>query len=1117
MTHTATAPPPRRTTVPLASVGRRARTQVGLLAALLAVVVAGAVLLGTCALVLTTGQEQAVDAALRRTDPHDLAVEVTFRLEGADPRAVDDAARVLGAALAPARPAVTPWRTSAVRPLAVASAPGARAYVTASDDLTAHAALTSGRWPTTTGADVVEVAVPDVAARALGLAVGDEAVLGELRDGRRRDPVPGSGDVPLVVVGTLAPEPGAEAWDRDPLRGTASSAAGSGGDASTTAAGTGATTSGTDAADAADPAAPVTYGPLLAAPDALAASAVEVDRVSLVARPDVAGLRPADRADLRRGVDALPAGLDRALGDPVAGVRVLTGLGGALAAAQTQERVTRSVVVVVALVGAALAAAALALAGRLVGVRRAAETRLLVARGAARSQLVARAAVESAALGVVAVAAAVPLTVALYRGLTRLPLLADAGLASDVGPTRALVLTVVLGVLVLVAVLVAPALRAADDRPVHVGVRGRVARAAVDALLVGLAAVGVLQLRGRAFAAGGGADPLLVAVPVLCLVAGAAVALRVVPWVARRAEVRAARSPGVVVPLASWEVARRGHSAGAALLLVLATAAATFGTSLGATWATSAQDQADTAVGADVAVARTAAAPLAQAAALSDLTGAAAVPLTDREVALGPVAGPGPATPATRLAAIDTRHDAGLVRGRLPAGTTWPGLTAGLAPGAPVAGVALPAGVGTLDVGVTGVVETLRGRAIEDLTVTPTLVVEGPDGARQAVPGAPVPLDGAAHAQTLPLPATAGLTVVAVDLQVVVEQRADALALPTEALPLDVEVTLTPPDGGTAQAPAGGGWSGAVAADSVDRLRTPDDVTVRQDGGAVTVAGRVGLVPAGLLGGPAHLVLTGFPPPDDVPVLLGRDLAASIAAEPGDTYALGLGGTTVVARVVGVVPPRAALPRGATLLADHDALSRAVVAHGPLADVVDAWWLAGAPDAAAARVDAAGLGAAVTRTGLAAHLRDDPLRIGVQLALWLLVAAAVVLAVTGTLVQTAAALDARAVDVARLQGMGLSRRAVVGTLLVEHGVVSGLVVAAGVAVGALTSFVVGPHLVVSATGEVPVPAPVAVWPWAAQGAVVAVLLVACTAVVVPVTTRLARRATVAHLRMEGGR
>ncbi|WP_369798097.1 FtsX-like permease family protein, partial [Cellulomonas sp. B6] len=628
----------------------------------------------------------------------------------------------------------------------------------------------------------------------------------------------------------------------------------------------------------------------------------------------------------------------------------------------------------------------------------------------------------------------------------------------------------------------------------------------------------VLQLRGRAFAAGGGADPLLVVVPLLCLVAGAAVALRVVPWVARRAEVRADRSAGLVLPLASWEVARRGHSTGAALLLVLATAAATFGTSLGATWATSAQDQADTAVGADLAVGRTAEAPLAQAAALAEATGGTAVPVTDRAVALGPVSGPGPATPETHLVAIDTRHDPSLVRGRLPSGTTWPGLTTGLGPDAPTAGIALPAGAGTVEVAVTGAVESQRGRTLPDLTVAPTVVVEAEGGARQTVTGAAVPLDGAAHAQVLPLPPGAALRVVAVDLRVEVGQQADVLALPTESRPLDVGVTLTP-GAGAATAPSGGGWSAAVAAGDVDRLRTPDDVAVRQDGDATTVTGRVGLVAGSLVTGPAHLVLAGFAPPPDVPVLLGRDLAASIAAAPGDTYALALGDTTVVARVVGVAPPRAALPRGATILADQDALSRAVVAHGPISGVVDAWWLTDVDDpAATARlVEAAGLGEPVTRVALAAHLRDDPLRVGVQVALWLLVAAAGVLTVAGTVVQSAAALEARAVDVARLQGMGASRRAVVGTLLVEHGVVSVLVVLAGAAVGAVTAVVVGPRLVVSATGGVPVPVPVAVWPWPAQVAVVGVLLVACTAVVVPVATRLARRATVAHLRMEGGR
>ncbi|UUI64403.1 hypothetical protein [Cellulomonas wangsupingiae] len=1079
-----------RPTAALAELVRRGGTQAGLLAAVLAVVVAGAVLLGTCSLLLTTGQEQALDAALRRADPQDVAVEVTFRLDGADPGVVDDAGRVLADALAPVRPTTSVWLTSAVRPLGVASVPGAHGYVVAADALAAHADLTAGRWPGATQDGPVEVAVPGDVAHALRLGVGDEVVLGERRDGRAREPVPGSGDVTLVVVGTFTPVPHTDGpWDRDLLRG-----AGAG-----TVAG----------------AAP-TYGPFAAAPSALAASAVAVDRASLVARPDLAGRGPADRADVRRDVGSLTSDLRRTLGDPVTGVRVRTGLGGVLAAAETQERVTRSVVVVVALLGGALAAAALALAGRLVGVRRDAETRLLVARGAAASQLVARAAAESLVLAVVAAVVAVPLALALYRALTRLPLLADAGLTSDVGPTRALVLSVALGTLALVAVLVAPAVRAPDHRrPSRRSVRGRVGRAAADALLVALAVVGCLQLRGRPFAAGGGADPLLVAVPLLCLVAGSVVALRVVPWVARRAEVRAGRSPGLVLPLASWEVARRGHSTGAALLLVLATAAATFGTSLGATWATSAQDQADTRVGADLAVGRTAASPVAQAAALTALTGAVAVPVTDREVALGPVAGPGPATPVTRLAAIDTGHDAQLVRGRLPAGTTWAGLTAGLAPDAPASGIALPASAEGLDVAVTGVVA--GGRPVPHLTVAPSVVVETAGGARQSVAGAPVPLDGAPHPQVLPLPSDAALQVVAIDLQVAAGSQADVLAQPTESRPLELTVTLTPPGTGAVTAPSGG-WSGGVADDSLDALRAPGDVAVRRAGTGAAVTGRVGLVATALVDGPAHLVLTAFRPPADVPVLLGSELAGSIAAVPGDTLSLDLGSATLVARVVGVAPGHAALPRGASIVADHDALARAVVAHGPPADVVDVWWLAGVDDprATAAQVDAAGLGDPVTRADLAAHLRDDPLRVGVQLALGLLVVAALVLAVAGTVVQTTAALDARAVDVARLQGMGVPRRVVVATLLVEHGVVTLLVVAGGAVVGAVTALVVGPRLVVSATGEVPVPAPVGVWPWPAQALLLAVLLVACTAVVAPVAARLARRATVAHLRMEGG-
>ena len=80
--------------IPLPFGVRRGVTQAALLAAVLAVVVVGAVLLGTCALLLTAGQETALDVALRHADPRDVAVEVTFRVKGVDPRGLVDVREV---------------------------------------------------------------------------------------------------------------------------------------------------------------------------------------------------------------------------------------------------------------------------------------------------------------------------------------------------------------------------------------------------------------------------------------------------------------------------------------------------------------------------------------------------------------------------------------------------------------------------------------------------------------------------------------------------------------------------------------------------------------------------------------------------------------------------------------------------------------------------------------------------------------------------------------------------------------------------------------------------------------------------------------------------------------
>lgn len=1090
---------------------RRGAAQVGLLGAVLALVVAGAVLVGTCTLLLTSGQASALDTTLRRSDPRDLAVEVTLRTRTAEPGAlVADVTDVLTEVLAPARPEVSAWLTSHVRPVTTAGAgaagvdpsrAAAHAYVVSADDLAEHARLESGRWPGADARDPLEVAVPVAVARRLDLAPGAELVLEELRDGTDREDVPGAAAVRLVVVGTFTPTvDGTGAWDRDLVRGA-----------------------GVDPAwelPTATPRPPVTaYGPFVAAPEALRGSAVAVDRASLVARPDLAGADARARDAVREAVATVPDELRTEVGERAAQVRVRTDLARTIASAEVQGRVTASVVLAVALLGTALAAAALGLVGRLMTARRAAESRLVAARGASRRRLVAFAAAEAAVLATVGAALAFPLATALFRALTRTGTASPGG-SVGAGAPGVPAAAVLLGALALTAVLVVPAAGAADRDPRPRrdprGRRGRVARTSAELLLVAGAVAGYLQLRGRPFSAGGAVDPVLVVVPVLCLAAGAAVALRVVPWVARWAESRARRSRGLVLPLASWEIARRGHSAGAALLLVLAAAGATFGTSLGATWTTSARDQAEASVGADVAVGLTAAAPFAQQLALVDLTRADVVPVTDREVALGGAGGEGTAVPETRLVAVDTA--AGLLRGRPPGGVPWPELTEGLGPAAAADGIVLPADA-------DGVRLTVRGTAGDPAEPLPvslatTVVVQAPGGARHALEGWEVPLDGRPHEVDLPFPvaqrgAGGEMQVVALVGRIALGDT-DGLTLRAESVPLEVATTVTatgtdaPVEGPT------GGWGAAVATDHEDRLRGPE-VVVAPDGAGATVTGRAGLIAHMLVVGDAGLVLSAFPPPAEVPVLVTDALAAAIAAEPGTALSLDVGPATVVARVAAVAP--GALPRGADLLADQDALTRAAVATGVPAGLVDAWWLVGAADPATAveAVTAAGLGEAVTRDALAAELTADPQRIGVQLALWLLVGAAGVLAVAGTAVQTVATLDARAVDVARLQGMGVPRRSLVGALVVEHGVVSLLVVVAGGAVGALVASTVGPLLVVSPAGLAPVPAPVPVWSWPVQTGLLAALLVACVAVVVPVTAGLVRRATAAHLRMDGGR
>lgn len=1062
----------------------RAAAQRGLLAAVLGIIVAGTTVLGTGTLLLTVAQDQVLAGEFREAAPE--RVDVTAVVRGQfeeDP--IPDPDRVHGtttarleAALRPFGAETSSWLSST--PLLLPSGTEARryAYLGDTDTLTEHSHLVTGRWPRPgESGEPVEVAVLSSTAAALGLTEGSSLVLGP----RTRDAADG-GPTEVVVVGVITPAPGGEgAWDRDLLRGA-----------------------GLDRSPLRVP----TYGPFVVAPGTLLSIGPGITRLDVVSVPDLSAALPGELAAVGAALRTAREDLSAALGDAPLRVLVRSPFPDALAVAQAQQGVTRSGTTALTLLGVAVAGAALGLAGRLVVTRRAAERTLLSARGAARGHLVGHAALEAGALAALGTALAVPLALGLYALLAALPPLARAGLAPT-GVTPALLATVATGSVALAAVLVVPALRPPGGSAGRARGFGAVlARSGADLALAAVAVVGYLQLRTHPFGGGPGIDPILVGAPVLCLLAGAVLVLRVLPPVAHLAEGFARRSRSLTVPLAAWELARRPHATSGAFLLVLATAAATFGLAFGQTWSDSQQDQADAAVGTDLAVDVTGAPPLAQGGALAALTGARPAPVTNRGVGLGSRAS-GTATGPTRLVALDTTRADDLLRGRLPAPQRWSDLTEGLAPDLPAGGVRIPPGDLTLEV-------TGAGADGTPLLVSPTLVLQDPWGDRVAVTAPDVPLDGDRHRVGVRPDGAGGrpvepeLRLVAIHLRV--NLGAGAQVSPEYERATDVTVAVRIVEGTAAGT---GGWHAArpPAADGTVSRAAAEEVA-GSEGVTVTASATVTLT--ALLYGPGDLVVTAFDTPTALPIVVSTDLAESLALEPGDTLSLSLETASVRAVVVRTVPYVPSAARGPAVLADHDALTRAVIGQGQLTSMTDTWWVGNgsAAPAAAAAVTAGNLGDPVNRLDLAGDLREGPLRAPLRAAGWLLVAASLALALAGAAVHTAAAIEMRAVDVARLQGQGVPRRTVVGSFLIQHAVVSVLAVATGAGAGALVAALVGPRLVVSAAGLPPVPGALFAWPWPAQGALLAGLLLAGGAVAAPVAVRVVRRATVAHLRLD---
>ncbi|WP_433513312.1 FtsX-like permease family protein [Nonomuraea sp. CA-143628] len=1187
----------------------RARAQWPLLAALLAVAMVGPTLLGACALLITRTAEQALEAAASRATPDQVDVTAyTVTIRGPDARSVaDDTRRVLTSELAPFAATTAARASSVMRSLPTTRAGGDgvpdETYLSGVEDLSARAALVTGRWPRGAAdaahpaappkteavrpavqpkadvvrpavqpkadavhsggplkADAVRPAVPleavvlEPTARLLGLTLGRRVRLGaELGDDPART-------VDVTIVGVVRPLPGT-GWDRDPLAAT-----------------------GYDLAyrDGRSVRPVHAYGPFIVDLAALLAGGSTIDRLEITAHPDLS-------APTRRGLDTAAESvlgadrlLARTLGDRVRIERVASRLPSTLLSARDQQQVTAAAVLTVAVLGIVLTATALALAGRLTAGVRADETALLSALGISRGQFAAAAVVEAGALAVLAAALAIPASSVLHAGLTHLPPLAEAGLAVHPVVTGVHVLAVAGGALALAAVLVALSVR---PTPVGGDRRHRrelLARSGADVLLVAFAVAGWWQLRDQPTGSGSSVDAIRVLTPALLLTAGSALALRLVVPALRGVERLARRARGLPLPLAAFEAARRPQAVAAGLLIGLACAAATFGVGFDATWQRSQHDQADLAVGTDLALTLSAPPGAGQGAAVRAATGGAVSPATNRGVAVGQWLGNAGDVP--RLVAVDTTRAAYLLRGRLNDGRRWTDVGAALAPPTRVTGVPVPKGaVFTLTGKATGGGKTTGGgkatgageatgagkttgggkatgageatgagkttgggkatgageatgagkttgggsttgagktTGATPLTVTPRLLLQDATGLRTSCDGAPIPLDGKAH----PLSACAtveGLRLVAVslpfapDLGNVGFGYSDALAeLPAGAGDSRVAVTLTVPEAPASTGVASGSpWSATSVEPAPGQLGDPAVALARTPAGVqLKMTTTVGL--KGPPDAARTLVATAFPAPGPVPVAVSTRFADEVGARRGSRLDLTVGLTPVPVRVTEVLPTVPSAPGAAAILADSDVLSRALVISGNLDFPVDAWWVGNPTRAdAAVRVAALRLGTVTTRASETARLTGGPLRAGLPAALRLLVPATALLLLAGVVLHVTFDLRTRALEVARLRGLGMTRREVRAVLLGQHVGVLLPLLAAGAAVGALATHVVAPLLVRSDTGSVPVPAALPVWPWATEAGLLALLLAGCTVAVTAVVVVQARRVDVAYLRV----
>lgn len=914
-------------------------------------------------------------------------------------------------------------------------------------DLTYFAALDRGQVRTVAGrlpretvaSGPVEVALPQSAARRLGVAPGTRLTVDDQLDGPA---------VPVVITGVYRPtDVRAPYWQLDDLGGRGAKASSY-----------------------------TTYGPLLTAAGVPTSGRVSVGASGWLVSADYSSLTTDRIGPLR---EAARSGNAQLREHPAlsSATTAATALPEVLDRVERSLLVTRAGMLIVAGQLALLAACALLLVARLLDSDRTGETRLLRARGATRARLAGLAALEALLIAAPAVVLAPLLSGPLTRLLAAQGALGRTGVRVDVpAGGRPEVWAVAAAVAGLCALAVAvPAWRATLEGTVAVraGALSAPLRAGADVGLLAVAGVAFWLLGSQDSGAVTadrdgvlGVDPLLVVAPALVLFAGTVLVLRLLPLLARAGERLLTRGHGLTAAMVGWQFSRRPmRGAGPVLLLVISVALGVVAIGQHASWLRSQADQADFRAGAEVRVVA---------------SGGGVVGRTDVYAGLPHVDAVAPAARGTMslsgsrratVVALNTTEAAGTVLARRDL-SDGP-LLAGLAPRGAPAGIAIPGG--TIRLTLTAALHSTAPGTEADVTLT----VRDRHGTSYDLPSGHLPADGREHRLTPDLDGARGpLALIALRLGTSQPtERPDRHRLVIGGL------TATAGDGDVREMTLPTKWTTAVEADSgaappedearptLPRLTSTAPLTLTYDTGYQLPD----MMPPAL---PLEVRLKVVQPaaPEIVAVATDRFLAASGARE-GQRVDVTFDGRTVPVRIVrtaSALPTTEATAQdGGALFVDLRAVNQVLQARYGTSLKPTEWWLGtdapGATAAAARALTDVDPEQVTVRDELAAKLRDDPFGAAPEAALIAAAVVTVLFASLGFAVSAAGAMRSRDGEFAVLRALGTPRRRLARLVVVEHGVLVTLALLVGTALGTVLTHALVPLVVLTGQATRPLP------------------------------------------------